>query len=253
MPALSLSPAERSALRSQAHALKPVVLIGAEGLTDAVLKEIKVHLDAHQLIKIRVFGDERDTRIAIYDEICDRLNAAPIQHIGKLLVIWKPEAAVAAPARGRRAGALPSAAEAADDKKGRAPRTVKVVKVSPNASPVRRPRPVKVTVRGNERVTAGGTVKRAKSARPAPSGRSRTSNAPVRHGLPCRPAPSLRNAQRRAFRRRAPADARSASAPARFRRDRTRSRRRAASRSGSHTANSRYRCPHPSRPRAARS
>ncbi|KUZ14450.1 MULTISPECIES: YhbY family RNA-binding protein [Burkholderia] len=162
MPALSLSPAERSALRSQAHALKPVVLIGAEGLTDAVLKEIKVHLAAHQLIKIRVFGDERDERVAIYDEICDRLNAAPIQHIGKLLVIWKPEAAVAAPARGRRAGALPSAAEAVDDKKGRAPRTVKVVKVSPNASPVRRPRPVKVTVRGNERVTAGGTVKRAK-------------------------------------------------------------------------------------------
>ncbi|KWO81820.1 YhbY family RNA-binding protein [Burkholderia ubonensis] len=162
MPALSLSPAERSALRSEAHALKPVVLIGAEGLTDAVLKEIKVHVDAHQLIKIRVFGDERDERIAIYDEICDRLNAAPIQHIGKLLVIWRPEEAAPAPARGRRSGALPSAAEAAADKKGRAPRTVKVVKVSPNASPVRRPKPQKVTVRGNERVTAGGTVKRAK-------------------------------------------------------------------------------------------
>ncbi|KVL63778.1 YhbY family RNA-binding protein [Burkholderia ubonensis] len=162
MPALSLSPAERSALRSEAHALKPVVLIGAEGLTDAVLKEIKVHLDAHQLIKIRVFGDERDERIAIYDEICDRLNAAPIQHIGKLLVIWRPEETEPAPARGRRSGALPSAAEAAADKKGRAPRTVKVVKVSPNASPVRRPKPQKVTVRGNERVTAGGTVKRAK-------------------------------------------------------------------------------------------
>ncbi|PFH26506.1 MULTISPECIES: YhbY family RNA-binding protein [Burkholderia] len=162
MPALSLSPAERSALRSQAHALKPVVLIGAEGLTDAVLKEIKVHLGAHQLIKIRVFGDERDARVAIYDEICDRLSAAPIQHIGKLLVIWKPEAAEAAPTRGRRAGTLPSAAEAIDDRKGGAPRTVKVIKVSPNASPVRRPKPTKVVVRGNERVTAGGTVKRAK-------------------------------------------------------------------------------------------
>jgi hypothetical protein len=127
-----------------------------------VLKEIKVHLAAHQLIKIRVFGDERDERVAIYDEICDRLSAAPIQHIGKLLVIWKPEAAVTAPARGRRAGTLPSAAEASDDRKGRAPRTVKVVKVSPNASPVRRPKPTKVVVRGNERVTAGGTVKRAK-------------------------------------------------------------------------------------------
>lgn len=162
MPTLSLTPAERSALRSQAHALKPVVLIGAEGLTDAVLDEIKVHLAAHELIKIRVFGDERDERIAIYDEICDRLNAAPIQHIGKLLVIWKPEQAAPAPARGRRNGALPSAAEAAADKKGASPRVVKVVKVSPYSSPVRRPKPQKVVVRGNERVTAGGNVKRAK-------------------------------------------------------------------------------------------
>lgn len=143
MPALSLSPAERSALRSEAHALKPVVLIGAEGLTDAVLAEIEVHLAAHQLIKIRVFGDERDERVAIYDEICDRLNAAPIQHIGKLLVIWKP-------------AAQPEVA------KGRAPRVVKVVKQSPNAPAVRRPKPQKVRVLGNERVTAGGNVKRAK-------------------------------------------------------------------------------------------
>ncbi|WP_324656970.1 YhbY family RNA-binding protein [Burkholderia thailandensis] len=167
MPALSLSPAERSALRSEAHALKPVVLIGAEGLTDAVLAEIEVHLAAHQLIKIRVFGDERDERVAIYDEICDRLNAAPIQHIGKLLVIWKPEQAEAAPQRGRRG--VPSAREAAragaappEVAKGRAPRVVKVVKQSPNAPAVRRPKPQKVRVLGNERVTAGGNVKRAK-------------------------------------------------------------------------------------------
>ncbi|AGK48391.1 MULTISPECIES: YhbY family RNA-binding protein [Burkholderia] len=167
MPALSLSPAERSALRSEAHALKPVVLIGAEGLTDAVLAEIEVHLAAHQLIKIRVFGDERDERVAIYDEICDRLNAAPIQHIGKLLVIWKPEQAEAAPQRGRRG--MPSAREAAragaaqpEAAKGRAPRVVKVIKQSPNAPAVRRPKPQAVRVLGNERVTAGGNVKRAK-------------------------------------------------------------------------------------------
>jgi RNA-binding protein len=163
MPALKVSSEQRAALRSQAHALKPVVLVGADGLTDAVLAEIEVHLSAHELIKIRVFGDERDERIAIYDEICERLNAAPIQHIGKLLVIWKPEAARPA-ARGRR-NALPSAAEAAAAEKAsprsRAPRVVKVVKVSPD-SPMRRPKPQKVVVRGNERVTAGGTIKRAK-------------------------------------------------------------------------------------------
>lgn len=165
MPALSLSPAERSALRSQAHALKPVVLIGAEGLTDAVLKEIKVHLAAHQLIKIRVFGDERETRLAIYEEICDRLNAAPIQHIGKLLVIWKRRPAESAARRGAaRKAAVPGAREARAAEpaapKGRAPRVVKVVKPSDN--PMRRNRPELVVVRGNERVTAGGNVKRAK-------------------------------------------------------------------------------------------
>ncbi|HVE11496.1 MAG TPA: YhbY family RNA-binding protein [Paraburkholderia sp.] len=162
MPALKVSSEQRAALRSQAHALKPVVLVGGEGLTDAVLAEIKVHLAAHQLIKIRVFGDERDERIAIYDEICDQLDAAPIQHIGKLLVIWRPEEAVRPSARGRR-GELPSVREAAEEKpsgKGRAPRVVKVVKASDN--PMRRPKPQKVLVRGNERVTAGGTIKRAK-------------------------------------------------------------------------------------------
>jgi RNA-binding protein len=167
MPALKVSSEQRADLRSQAHALKPVVIIGAEGLTDAVLAEIKVHLKAHQLIKIRVFGDEREERIAIYDEICDRLNAAPIQHIGKLLVIWKPEkvATERAPAAATKTkrGALPSVREAAAEPapgKGRAPRVVKVVKATDN--PTRRPKPQKVLVRGNERVTAGGNIKKAK-------------------------------------------------------------------------------------------
>ncbi len=167
MPALKVSPAQRADLRSQAHALKPVVLIGAEGLTDAVLAEIKVHLAAHELIKIRVFGDERDDRVAIYESICDTLGAAPIQHIGKLLVIWKPQAAPAAKSTGSAGAkgkpAAPTAREAAgaSPKRGTAPRIVKVVKQS-QSNTARRPKPEKVLVRGNERVTAGGTVKRAK-------------------------------------------------------------------------------------------
>jgi putative YhbY family RNA-binding protein len=162
MPALKVSSDQRAELRSQAHALKPVVLVGAEGLTDAVLAEIKVHLAAHQLIKIRVFGDEREERIAIYEQICDQLNAAPIQHIGKLLVIWKPEAAAQPAAKSKR-GALPSAREAAAEAKpgkGRAPRVVKVVK--PSEVPMRKPKAKAVLVRGNERVTQGGNIKRAK-------------------------------------------------------------------------------------------
>jgi putative YhbY family RNA-binding protein len=162
MPALKVSSDQRAELRSQAHALKPVVLIGAEGLTDAVLSEIAVHLDAHQLIKIRVFGDEREERLAIYEAICDKLNAAPIQHIGKLLVIWKPEVAQPAVKTTKR-GALPSAREAAVEAKpgkGRAPRVVKVVK--PSEVPMRKPKAKDVLVRGNERVTQGGNIKRAK-------------------------------------------------------------------------------------------
>ncbi|SAL41276.1 MULTISPECIES: YhbY family RNA-binding protein [Caballeronia] len=165
MPALELSPAQRSDLRSQAHALKPVVLVGAEGLTDAVLKEIGVHLDAHQLIKIRVFGDERQTRVDIYDEICDRLDAAPIQHIGKLLVIWRPEGAAPAKSRSTRTRSTmpPSAGEAVErPAKGRAPRIVKAVKITRDAPAVKKPRKQTLKVLGNERVTAGGNVKRAK-------------------------------------------------------------------------------------------
>ena len=164
MPALNVSSDQRAELRSQAHALKPVVLVGAEGLTDPVLAEIKVHLAAHQLIKIRVFGDEREERIAVYEQICDQLNAAPIQHIGKLLVIWKPEGPAVPVVKGRRSTMPPSAREAAEAEtkpgKGRAPRVVKVVK--PTDSPVRKPKAQKMVVRGNERVTAGGNIKRAK-------------------------------------------------------------------------------------------
>ncbi|MCA3233493.1 MAG: YhbY family RNA-binding protein, partial [Cupriavidus sp.] len=73
MPALQLISAQRSELRSRAHGLNPVVMIGAEGLTPAVLAEIDRSLASHDLIKIRVFGDDRDARIAIYDAICDEL------------------------------------------------------------------------------------------------------------------------------------------------------------------------------------
>jgi RNA-binding protein len=176
MPALKLSPAQRADLRSQAHALKPVVLVGGDGLTEAVLTEIEVHLAAHQLIKIRVFGDDREARVAAYAEICDRLNAAPIQQIGKLLVVWRPESDEAASRPSRAAGvrganriAPPSAGEAAAEtsSKGRAPRVVKVVKITRDAPVVRKPKKQKLLVRGNERVTAGGNVKRAKKRLPS--------------------------------------------------------------------------------------
>ncbi|QWD64988.1 YhbY family RNA-binding protein [Polynucleobacter sp. MWH-UH2A] len=91
MTALTITPAQRKSLKADAHGLNPVVMVGGDGLTPAVIKEAKSAINHHGLIKIRVFGDDREARIAIYDELCDRLDAAPVQHIGKLLVLWKPK------------------------------------------------------------------------------------------------------------------------------------------------------------------
>ncbi len=92
----TLTPAERRALRARAHALRPVVSIGQHGLTPSVLHEIDVSLNAHELIKIRVSNDDREAREAALLLICAELAAASVQHIGKLLVIWrqKPPAEV---------------------------------------------------------------------------------------------------------------------------------------------------------------
>ena len=86
----TLTPAERRAFRAKAHPLHPFVSIGQHGLTPAVLHEIDVNLLAHELIKIRVFNDDRDEREALLARICGDLDAAPVQHLGKILTIWRP-------------------------------------------------------------------------------------------------------------------------------------------------------------------
>ena len=140
-----LTPAERSELRSQAHGLDPVVMIGEAGLTPSVLKEIDSSLNAHGLIKVRVLGDDRDARLEMYSSICEKLDAAPIQHIGKLLVIFRPK---------KEAG------KERNEKRGKGLREVIIVKPSPSGT--KRPTVQKVVLKGNERVTAGGNIKRAK-------------------------------------------------------------------------------------------
>lgn len=142
---LKLTPAQRSALRADAHALDPVVMIGDSGLTPAVIKEIGLCLDAHGLIKIRVFGDDREARIGMYETICEQLAAAPVQHIGKLLVIYRPKKEVA---------------KEPSPTRGKGLRDVTIV--TPTAGGTRRPTVSKVTIKGNQRVTEGGNVKRAK-------------------------------------------------------------------------------------------
>ena len=107
---LQLTADERRALRARAHGLNPVVSISQNGLSDAVLKEIDASLNSHELIKVRVYGDDRDAREAYLAEICEKLEAGAVQHIGKLLVIYRPspelaakKAATAKPARSRAA------------------------------------------------------------------------------------------------------------------------------------------------------
>lgn len=86
---LQLSADQRRALRARAHSLNPVVSIAENGLTDAVLKEIDTCLKAHELIKVRVYGDDRKARQDYLAAICEQLEAAPVQHIGKLLVVFR--------------------------------------------------------------------------------------------------------------------------------------------------------------------
>ena len=87
---LELTSTQRRALRARAHHLRPVVMIGDAGLTTAVLNEINKNLSTHELIKVRVFSEEHAAREQFLGEICATLHAAPVQHIGKMLVVYRP-------------------------------------------------------------------------------------------------------------------------------------------------------------------
>lgn len=90
MPVLDINSQTRSALRAAAHPLKPVVLIGDKGLSDSVLQEIDRSLSAHGLIKVRAGGEDRDVREALLYQICEALDCAPVHHLGKILILFRP-------------------------------------------------------------------------------------------------------------------------------------------------------------------
>jgi RNA-binding protein len=145
MPAIQLTPAQRKVHRAEAHHLDPIVMVGGDGLTPAVKKEADAALKAHGLIKIRVFSDDRTAREAMLQALAEDLNAAPIQHIGKLLVLWRP---------------MPEKDRATDEDRMPGPRDVKVIKYSKRAG--QRPEIKTLRVLGNQRLTPGGNIKRAK-------------------------------------------------------------------------------------------
>lgn len=148
MTSIQLTPAERKDKRADAHHLHPVVMIGSDGLTPAVQKEVDAALDAHGLIKVRVFSDERLTREAIFTQLAEALGAAPIQHIGKLLVLWRP---------------IPPKEKTEREGRGAGPRVVKILKFSKSGN--HRAQVKKITVAGNMRIAAGGELKRATKRR----------------------------------------------------------------------------------------
>ena len=148
MTAIQLTPAQRKEQRAEAHHLDPVVMIGSDGLTPAVQKEVDAALNAHGLIKVRVLSDERSTRETIFATLADVLAAAPIQHIGKLLVLWRP---------------MPPKEKVEREGRGSGPRVVKILKYSKSGN--HRAQVKKITVMGNMRIAAGGELKRATKRR----------------------------------------------------------------------------------------
>jgi RNA-binding protein len=146
MPAIQLTPAQRKTHRAQAHHLDAVVAIGSDGLTDAVRREIDSALAAHGLIKVRVFSDDRVARDTLFARLADELSAAPIQHIGKLLIFWRPmPEKQAVRAEGRNPGI----------------KSVKIVRFSKSGN--HRPQIKTVKLMGNQRIAAGGEVKRVRT------------------------------------------------------------------------------------------
>ena len=120
-------------------------MVGGDGLTANVKKETDAALNAHGLIKVRVFSDDRAAREAMFQTLADELSAAPIQHIGKLLVLWRP---------------MPEKEKVVDEDRKAGPRDFKVLKYSKRAG--QRPEVKTLRVLGNQRLTPGGNVKRAK-------------------------------------------------------------------------------------------
>jgi len=168
----TLTATQRRELRAKAHHLEPIVTVGHHGLTPPVLHEIDVALMAHELVKIRVLGDDRDAREAMLEQACAALDCAPVQHVGKVLVVWRPN-----PDKKKKA----AAAEA------------------PKARPARKPGPRKPVDAVRERRRKSGSEWGAA----APTGPGRRGEA--RHARPVANVPAAKYPATKASATRAPA------------------------------------------------
>lgn len=164
---IALTPADRKALRARAHHLDPVVMIGDAGLSRAVLAEADRALGAHELIKIRVLGDDRAQRQALLTEICSALGCAPVQSIGKLLVVYRPKPIEETVERKRPRGPhlpkkLAATGATAARKPARARKSMKAMKVE-------KPAPAPKAAKAGAAKKAAGATKGA-AGKPEPLG-----------------------------------------------------------------------------------
>jgi putative YhbY family RNA-binding protein len=143
---IELTPAQRRDLRARAHHLNPVVTIAGNGLTPSVVAEIERSLQAHELIKVKVQGAEREQRDALMQELCASLQAEPVQHIGNILVVWRQRreedkpAAAAEKKPARAATAKSAAAFAAAARRAALAKASAETRRSPARSPAPRGR-----------------------------------------------------------------------------------------------------------------
>ena len=87
---VSLTSRERAHLKSRAHALEPIVQVGQGGVSEAVAAELDRALTAHELIKVKINGTDRDVRQEIIEAICGRTDAVAVYKVGKIVVLWRP-------------------------------------------------------------------------------------------------------------------------------------------------------------------
>ncbi|WP_454691535.1 YhbY family RNA-binding protein [Achromobacter aloeverae] len=183
MPILEITSRERSALRSAAHPLRPVVLVGDKGLSDAVLKEIDLNLTSHGLIKVRAGGDDREAREEMLAHICDVLSCAPVHHLGKMLILYRPLA--------NGVSVLPQAAPAGDaraKRKASEPHVPKKLAAAGKtlAKPARAPHRLEEEAPRNRYAQQAELNKAGKPVRPS----TRKAAAPA-HGIPRRAGSAL--------------------------------------------------------------
>ena len=86
---MSLSKNQLKFLRTRCHDLKPVIRIGQKGLTAEVLNELEIALNFHELVKVKLAGEDKEQRKALINDVCEKSSSIKIQSIGKTVSVYR--------------------------------------------------------------------------------------------------------------------------------------------------------------------